>query len=392
MKDPAQVSLSDLDLSVDLSDLSDLSDADPILNPEVESVGQVQHPVSGFSAGGRVLSLGLGLALSGLLVGIRPEVLVPFGLSVVGSILLGSLVIPWLRHWKAGQVIRQEGPQSHLKKAGTPTMGGISFLPVGLLVAGIWTGWDPHLLAIALLTLAYGFVGWLDDWQVIRQQSNKGLSPKQKLFLQVGIAALFCGYLAWQGIPTGLTLPGLGRIPLGWLFWPLAVFVLVGTNNAVNLTDGMDGLAAGVVAILLFGLGLLHGDPQLSVLALTLSGACLGFLAHNHHKARVFMGDTGSLGLGGALAGLALLGDQLWALALMGGVLVAEALSVILQVSYFKYTKRKTGEGKRLLRMSPLHHHLELGGWSEVQVVGSLYGITALLVGLGWAWWHWAGV
>lgn len=342
--------------------------------------------------GGLWLWLGLLGSLLGLLAAVRLSALPVFAFGVAGSATLGALLVPLLRRWKAGQVIRQEGPQSHLKKAGTPTMGGISFLPVGLLVALAWSAWDPQVLAVALLTLAYGFVGWLDDWQVIRQQSNKGLSPRQKLLLQLGIAALFCGYLAWQGIPTALTLPGVGTLSLGWLFWPLAVFALVGTNNAVNLTDGMDGLAAGVVAIVLVGLGLIHRDPELAVLAFALSGACGGFLAHNHHKARVFMGDTGSLGLGGALAGLALLGDQLWALALMGGVLVVEALSVILQVSYFKYSKRKTGVGKRLLRMSPLHHHLELGGWSEVQVVGSLYILTALLVGLGWAGWHGSGV
>ena len=341
--------------------------------------------------GGMALSLVLGLALSALVIGIRPQVLLPFGLSVLGSAVLGSLLLPVLRRWKAGQVIREEGPQSHHKKAGTPTMGGLSFLPVGLLVAGIGSGWDPQWLAVALLTLAYTVVGWLDDWLVIRQRSNKGLSAKSKLLLQVGIGLVFCGYLAWQGIPTVLTLPGIGALPLGWLFWPLALFVLVGTNNAVNLADGMDGLAAGMVALVLAGLGLTAADPVLALVAFALSGTCLGFLVHNHHRARLFMGDTGSLGLGGALAGLALLGDQLWALAWMGAVLVAEALSVILQVGYFQYTKRKTGQGKRLLRMSPLHHHLELGGWSEVQVVGCFYGLTALLVGLGWAWWHWAG-
>ncbi len=357
---------------------SERTDADTLPDLEVEEADW----------GGMALSLALGLALSALVIGIRPQVIVPFGLSVLGSALLGSLLLPALRRWKAGQVIRQEGPPSHYKKAGTPTMGGISFLPVGLLVAGSWSGWAPQWLAVALLALAYGLVGWLDDWQVIRRQSNKGLSPQHKLLLQVGIGLVFCGYLAWQGIPTALTLPGIGTLSLGWLFWPLALFVLVGTNNAVNLTDGMDGLAAGVVALVLAGLGLTAADSELAGLAFALSGACLGFLVHNHHRARLFMGDTGSLGLGGALAGLALLGDQLWALAWMGAVLVAEALSVILQVGYFQYTKRKTGQGKRLLRMSPLHHHLELGGWSEVQVVGCLYGVTAVLVGLGW--WHWA--
>lgn len=358
------------------------------VEPEVSTTPEKDE---GGTWGGRLLALGLGLTLTAGVAALRPEFLGPFAVSGVASILLGSLLIPWLRRWNVGQVIRQEGPQSHLQKAGTPTMGGLSFLPVGLLVALLWTAGDEQVLAVALLTVAYGLVGWLDDWQVIRQQSNKGLSPRQKLLLQGGIGVVFCGYLAGHGIPTQLTLPGLGSIPLGGLFWPLALFVLVGTNNAVNLTDGMDGLAAGVVAILLLGLGFIHRDPQLSLLAVSLSGACVGFLAHNHHRARIFMGDTGSLGLGGALAGLALLGDQLWALAWMGGVLVVEALSVIVQVSYFKYTKRKTGEGKRLLRMSPLHHHLELGGWSEVQVVACLYAFTALLVGLGWAGWQWLG-
>ena len=169
------------------------------------------------------------------------------------------------------------------------------------------------------------------------------------------------------------------------MFWPLALFVLLGSNNAVNLTDGLDGLAAGTVAIALVALAAVMPQADIAVMAIALSGSCLGFLAHNRNPAKVFMGDTGSLALGGALAAMALLGNCLWALAIGGGVFVAEALSVIAQVSYFKYTKRKFGEGRRLLRMSPLHHHLELGGWPETNVVVALYGVAALLgVGVYW--------
>ncbi|MDX2272396.1 MAG: phospho-N-acetylmuramoyl-pentapeptide-transferase [Cyanobacteriota bacterium] len=308
---------------------------------------------------------------------------IPLLISGGGTALLGMGAVPLLRRLKTGQVIREDGPQSHLKKAGTPTMGGIYFVPVGLLVAVIWTQANPQVLAVAVLTLAYGWVGWLDDWQVIRQQSNKGLTPRQKFLWQIGIGGLFALWLAWSGIPWHITLPWLGTVALGWGFWPLVLFVLVGTNNAVNITDGVDGLAAGVVALMLVGLGLLAVDPNLAIFGFCLAGSCLGFLAHNRNPAQVFMGDTGSLALGGALAGMALLGDSLWALALMGGILVMEALSVILQVSYFKYTKRRTGQGQRLFKMSPLHHHLELSGWSERRVVATFYGVTAILVWLG---------
>ena len=369
-----------------------LAEADP--DPEVIGVDPPATSTSpeitpAFPLSGSVLAGLVGLGCLGVLLSVYEgdlQPLIPVLLSAGGAAGWGWIGVPWLRRWKAGQVIREDGPQSHLSKAGTPTMGGITFIPVALLVALIWTQGQAQVIAAAALTLAYGAVGWWDDWRVIQRQSNKGLSPRQKLLLQLGIAVIFCGWLAWSGVSWSVTIPGLGVIPLSWGFWPLVVFVLVGTNNAVNLTDGMDGLAAGVIAILTMGLGtqVLPMDPQLAIFSFCIGGSCLGFLIHNRNPARVFMGDTGSLGLGGALAAVALMGDCLWALAWMGGVLVIEAISVILQVSYFKYTKRQTGEGKRLLRMSPIHHHLELGGWSETQVVGVLYLISALLVGLGW--------
>jgi phospho-N-acetylmuramoyl-pentapeptide-transferase len=264
-------------------------------------------------------------------------------------------------------------------------MGGIYFVPVGLAVALVLTHAAPVVVAAASITLASGAIGWLDDWQVIRAHSNKGISPKLKLILQLLLAIAVCGGLVLTGTAdTAIALPLLSSLPLGLLFWPLAVFALVGSHNAVNLTDGLDGLAASTVAIALVSLGVVVGDPQLALLAFALTGSCLGFLAHNRHPAQVFMGDTGALALGGALAAIALLGNLLWALAIAGGVFVAEALSVMLQVSYFKYTKRRTGNGQRLFRMSPLHHHLELGGWSETTVVMVLCAVSATLGASAW--------
>ncbi|GAB4214045.1 MAG: phospho-N-acetylmuramoyl-pentapeptide-transferase [Synechococcales cyanobacterium] len=337
------------------------------------------------------VSGGLALAVAGVVGWHFPQAnLEVLGLSAVATAVVGIPSVKLLRAWKTGQVIREEGPQSHAVKAGTPTMGGLYFLVVAVGVAvgmalGLGGALPVEMIAAVLVIAAYGAVGWLDDWQVIRQQSNKGLTPTQKLVLQILIALGFCGWLSWRGGSTELWIPGLDGIPLGWAFWLLAVFALLATNNAVNLTDGLDGLAAGTVALVALGLALLPGgDPALNLLCLALSGACLGFLAHNRHKAQVFMGDTGSLGLGGGLAAIAILKGSLWALAWMGGVFVVEALSVLAQVSYFKYTKRRIGEGKRLLRMSPLHHHLELSGWSEMQVVMAFYGVTGLLVATGY--------
>ena len=204
-----------------------------------------------------------------------------------------------------------------------------------------------------------------------------------KLALQIGIAILFCLWLTWsQGSKiTTIDLPFNLVLPLGWLFWPLAVFVLAAENNATNLTDGVDGLAAGTGAIALLGLGAMVAptSPNLMLFCACLSGSYLGFLVHNRNPARVFMGDTGSLALGGALGAVGLLTNSLWALFILSGIFFVESLSVIAQVSYYKATKGADGVGKRLFKMAPLHHHLELSGWSETQVVGVFYLINALL-------------
>ncbi|MFN4278878.1 phospho-N-acetylmuramoyl-pentapeptide-transferase [Thermosynechococcus sp.] len=311
---------------------------------------------------------------------------VPWLVSFAVVAILGMAMVPMLQRLKTGQIIREEGPQSHLKKSGTPTMGGIFFVPTGLGLSLLWTAVaQGHLSAtvgaIALLVLWYAAIGWWDDWQVLRRQSNKGLSARLRLVLEGMGAALFCAWLVVSDpTATVVTAPWGWVWPLGLAFIPLAIFVPMAEGNALNLTDGLDGLAAGTAAIALLALGMvLTPHPDLQILAAAMSGACGGFLWHNHHPARVFMGDTGSLALGALLAGIGLAGHQLWELFIVSGLFFVESLSVIAQVLYYKATKGPDGVGKRLLRMAPLHHHFELGGWSELQVVGTFYGIAALL-------------
>ncbi|MBD1939419.1 phospho-N-acetylmuramoyl-pentapeptide-transferase [Microcoleus sp. FACHB-68] len=335
---------------------------------------------------GRFLNLGFSLTL-------------PLLVSALLTAGLGYWVVPLLQQLKTGQVIREDGPQAHLKKAGTPTMGGVFFVPVGVLVALLWAGFSPAVsapdfmpvIAVAALTLAYGFIGWLDDWQILRRKSNKGISPQMKLALQVGFGGLFCLWLFIQTYflesvePASITtilLPLGLAIPLGLLFWPLAVFVLVAESNATNLTDGVDGLMGGLGAIAFLGFAVVVAPTSagLAIFCACLSGSCLGFVAHNRNPARVFMGDTGSLALGGALASVAILTNSLWSLFIIGGILIVETLSVMAQVGYYKATKGPDGIGKRLFKMAPLHHHLELSGWREIKIVGVFYVINAILV------------
>lgn len=314
------------------------------------------------------------------------SIAVPLGLAALSTGLLGHWVVPLLKALKTGQFIRQEGPQGHLKKAGTPTMGGIFFIPVALLVALLSTGFSATTIALTLLTLTYAAIGWLDDWQVLRHRSNRGISPRTKLGLQIAGAVLFCLWMlgTQSASLTTIALPLGLALPLGVLFWPLAGFVLVAESNATNLTDGLDGLMGGTGAIAFLGMALVVGpdQPELMIFCAAMAGACLGFLGHNRNPARVFMGDTGSLALGAALAGVGLLSGQLFALLILTLLFFAETLSVIIQVGYFKATKGPDGVGKRFFKMAPLHHHLELCGWSETQVVAISYAVSALMVSL----------
>lgn len=318
-------------------------------------------------------------------------------LPLLASMLISAVItwwgIPRLKALKMGQVIRTEGPEAHHSKSGTPTMGGLLVVPVGV-ISGCLISWEgrsaDQLLAIGLVTLTYMVIGGVDDWSSLTKRTNTGLKPRGKILLQSAAAISFLGWSAWQGwIPEAVHLPNELVIPFGWLIWPLGLFVFLAESNATNLTDGLDGLASGCGALVFAGLGLQlmlrgnEGDPAMAGFCLAMAGCWLGFLIHNRNPARVFMGDTGSLAMGASLSAVALLSNSLWPLLVMGGVFLAESLSVIIQVWVFKVTKGPNGVGRRVFRMAPLHHHFELGGTAEQTVVPMFWLATAGLVMLG---------
>lgn len=299
-------------------------------------------------------------------------------ISFIISILIGPIIIPILEKLKFGQSIREEGPQSHIKKTGTPTMGGIIMM-FAVFVTSLLFAWKNTNLIIAMIvTLSFGLIGLIDDFIKVVLKRNLGLRAYQKLIGQLIIGAVVAIYAANHPyIGTTLLIPFTSEyLNLGVFYIPLTIFVVVGTANSVNLTDGLDGLATGVtlvVAAFFAIVSLGSGYTGLSIFSGTIAGACLGFLKFNAYPAQVFMGDTGSMALGGAVAALAVLTRMQLFLPLIGGVYMIEALSVILQVSFFKLT------GKRILKMSPLHHHYELKGNHETKVVVSFWIATAIL-------------
>lgn len=305
--------------------------------------------------------------------------------SFVICAVSGPVLIPLLHKLKFGQSIRECGPQEHQKKSGTPTMGGLMMLTAIFFAVLIWCKLTPAVLIALFLTFGHALIGFIDDYIKVVMKRNLGLTAKQKLFLQFVLSGAYIYYLEVQPqAMLGLNVPGTGlTIPLGSLYYVLAFVLLVGTTNAVNLTDGLDGLAASVtvpVTLAYAYIAYVMGSVELSIFALILTGACAGFLLFNRYPAKVFMGDTGSLALGGGIAALALLTHTELLLVILGGVYVMEAASVIIQVGYFK----KTG-GKRFFRMTPIHHHFELGGWKETKVVEVFASGSLLLclVGLG---------
>ena len=317
----------------------------------------------------------------------------PLLISAVCATATAALGIPLLQRLKMGQFIREEGPKAHQSKAGTPTMGGLLVVPVGVILGSLITRdavASQQLLSLAALTLAFMLIGGIDDWSSLTKHTNAGLTARGKLLLQAMAAATFLAIAAWQGwISSSIALPFGLELPLGLLIWPLGLFVVLAESNATNLTDGLDGLASGCGALVFTGLALQlmlrgdNGDPALAGFCMTMAGAWLGFLVHNRNPARAFMGDTGSLAMGAALSGVALLSNSLWPLLVMGGVFVAESLSVIIQVWVFKATKGPDGQGRRVFRMAPLHHHFELGGTDERSVVPAFWLVTAGLVLVG---------
>jgi len=296
-------------------------------------------------------------------------------------ILFGPALIKGLQYLNFGQQIRGEGPSSHLKKKGIPTMGGILIVLAILISSFVFLDLSTEVIWALITTLAMGLIGFLDDIIKIRSKRSLGLKAREKLIGQITVGLLLALYVVfYSNIGKEILFPFTGwLINPGYLLIPFIVFIVVGFTNAVNLTDGLDGLAAGVTLIVCTALAVLCsalGYKQLAIYALIVSGACLGFVWFNSHPAQVFMGDVGSLALGGAVSALAVLSGTEFFLVIIGGIYVAEALSVMIQVGYFRLTG-----GKRIFRMTPLHHHYELTGLEEAQIV-SRFWITSIILAI----------
>ena len=309
--------------------------------------------------------------------------------AAAASAAAGYATLPALRALKLRQVQRRLGPAAHASKAGTPTMGGLAFVPIGCAVALLAAGPSAELLALCGATLGCLTVGLVDDALIVTRGKNDGLHPKLKLGAQLAVAAAFCAFCygpGGVGAPTAIAANlsalghGVARLELGAVLCaPFAMFVFAAESNGANLTDGLDGLAAGVAAAALAAMAaasLAAECAPAATFCAALAGASVGFLAHNAHKASMFMGDTGSLALGGALASVGVLTAQFVPLAIATAVFAAEAASVIAQVAYFKATKGPDGVGKRLFKMAPFHHHLEACGWHETTVVAAAYAAS----------------
>ena len=357
-------------------------------------------------------------------------------MAAMTALLIGIALGPWvirkLAELKIGQPIREYGVAEHLAKSGTPTMGGVLIL-IGIGVATLlWFDWSNRFVwVVMLVTFGFGAIGWVDDWRKVVQKNPEGMRSREKYFWQsvIGLVAAF--FLAFavsessnqrvldlfvRWIQSGFTEPlppnadllvpffKTVSYPLGvWGFIVLTYLVIVGSSNAVNLTDGLDGLAIMPVVMVGSALGIfayvqgnavfsrylllphIPGAGELLIFCAAMAGAGLAFLWFNAHPAQVFMGDVGALALGGALGTIAVITRQEIVLAIMGGIFVVEALSVMAQVTYFKYTKKRYGEGRRILKMAPLHHHFEKSGWKETQVVIRFWIITMLLCLVGLA-------
>lgn len=316
--------------------------------------------------------------------------------AFVMTIVFGPIIIPWLKRLKLGQTINDLGPKTHQKKQGTPTMGGIIFAVPALIAAMVFaygdTRWE-YMAMIAVCALGFGLIGFVDDFIKVKMKRNLGLTPKQKLLPQIvlSIALAFWAYRT-PSIGSSLTVPFFNvEWNLGWFYIPVMVFVLVGTVNSANLLDGLDGLLAGCsmidfIAMMLIALTMAAANGANSsnllntaIFAAAMAGALMCFLRFNGYPARVFMGDVGSFFIGGALVGMALVTRLSLLLPIIAIAMFVSSLSDIIQVSYFKYTRKKTGTGKRVFKMAPLHHHFELSGIPETRVVTIYYITTAAL-------------
>ena len=306
-------------------------------------------------------------------------ILFAFAISLAVCLVIGPVLIPALQRLKFGQSVRDDGPERHLKKQGTPTMGGVMFF-FSLILGTIFLAGDVHMTYFLLVcALGFGLIGFIDDYIKIVKKRSLGLTAKQKIIGQLALSVLI-GFVAVHmlQVSTEVIIPVLGwSVDFGILYIPFLIFLLVGTTNAVNLTDGLDGLASGVTLIVALGytlIGILQGQTAVVVFGAALVGSCMGFLVFNHHPAKIFMGDTGSLLLGGAVAGLAIMTKTELLLPLIGIVYVSEVVSDIIQVGVYKWKK------VRVFKMAPLHHHFELCGWSETKVVRVFWAVSAVAV------------
>lgn len=333
--------------------------------------------------------------------------------ALIISLIFGKKIINWLKKMQLGENVRTDiGLDSHLSKSGTPSMGGVIIILATVVPTLLWMNpASPYMAPILFVIIALGGVGFVDDYIKIIKKDKKGLMGRLKIAGQVTVGIVVASFLYFhsdfQDYNTISTVPFLKDVnidyaffgeTLGWVvFFPLVIFIITGVSNAVNLTDGLDGLATGTSAIAVMALGILAyvsgrvdfssfldilylpGAGELTVFCSALVGACFGFLWYNTYPAEVFMGDTGSLALGGAIAAVALMVHKELLLPILCGVFVIETISVIMQTSYFKYTKHRTGQGKRIFLMAPIHHHFEKKGWAEPKIVVRFWIIAILL-------------
>ncbi|MCU0454244.1 MAG: phospho-N-acetylmuramoyl-pentapeptide-transferase [Bacteroidetes bacterium] len=336
------------------------------------------------------------------------------GLSAITALViafwLGPKIIRKLKEHQIGEAAKVEAPKTHLSKAGTPTMGGLIVLASIVIPTLLWNDLtNGYILLILFVTVTLGVVGFLDDYLKVVKKKPKGLIGRYKIVGQVFVGIVLGSVMVFTpewidtslaSIRTSTTVPFVKHLELdlGWFYIPMVIFIITATSNAVNLTDGLDGLAIGTVGIVSVTLAIiayitgnfelsgyltipfLRGSGELAIFCVAMGGAALGFLWYNSYPAQVFMGDTGSLALGGIIGAMCVLLKKELLLPTLGGIFLMETLSVIIQRSYFKYTKRKYGEGRRVFRMSPIHHHFELLGWPEPKIVTRFYIVAILLM------------
>lgn len=311
----------------------------------------------------------------------KKDVVLPILIAFGVSVCLSPIMIPFLKKLKIGQFVRDDGPESHLKKSGTPTMGGLIILTGIVITSLLYIKDFPEIIPVLFATLGYGIIGFLDDYIKVVMKRSLGLKPWQKIVGQLLITGIFAYYMyAYTDLGTKMLIPFTGKmIDIGWVYYPLMFFVMLGTVNGANFTDGLDGLASSVTVLIatFFTVAAIGYGSGVTPITCATVGSLLGFLVFNVYPARVIMGDTGSLALGGFVASTAYMLQMPLVILIVAFIYFVEVLSVIIQVTYYKKTK------KRIFKMAPIHHHFELSGWPETKVVSIFSIVTAILCFIG---------